>query len=114
MERVKEILGQIRPLQEEACQRSKAYLKKVLEEAEGKRIDIDEEESGYLWVTYDGGRHPEYNSNVFSVVHGVFLNEQGNICLDIADCEEYEIDRITWDDVVSIAEFVYDSQKRND
>ena len=38
MERVKEILKQIRPLQNEAQQRSEAYLKKVLEETEGKRI----------------------------------------------------------------------------
>lgn len=112
MERVKEILGQIRPLQKEAQQRSEAYLKKVLEEAEGKRIDIDEEESGYLCVTYDGGRHPEYDSNPFSTIHGVFLNEQGKICLDIDDCEEYGIDRINWDDVVSIAELVYDSQNK--
>lgn len=114
MERVKEILKQIRPLQNEAQQRSEAYLKKVLEETEGKRIEIDEEKSGYLWVNYDGGRHSEYNSNVFSTVHGVFLNEQGRICLDIDDCEEYEIDRINWDDVVSIAEFIYDSQNQND
>ena len=114
MERVKEILEQIRPLQTEAQQRSIAYLKKVLEEAEGKRIDIDEEKSGYLWVTYDGGRHPEHNSNVFSTLHGVFLNEQGRICLEIDDCEEYEIDRINWDDVVSIAEYIYNSQNQND
>lgn len=114
MERVKEILEQIRPLQKEAQQRSEAYLKKVLEEAEGKCIEIDEEESGYLCVTYDGGRHPEYDSNPFSTIHAVFLNEQGNICLDIDDCGEYGIDRINWDDVVSIAEFIYDSQNKND
>lgn len=48
------------------------YLKATLEEAEGQRIECYDEQGepiGYEFcVTYDGGRHPEYDANPFSDV----------------------------------------------
>lgn len=57
----------------------------------------------YVSIVYDGGRHPEYASNAYSDVSKVFLNEKGIVCVDIEDCEKYEIDRWENEDVLNVA-----------
>lgn len=73
------------------------YLRETLKE-NGNRIDLQSvEEEGYapVCVTYDGGRHPEYDANPYSQVYGVFLNEEDNeIYLETEDCDEYSLDRV--------------------
>ena len=61
------------------------------------------EYNGMLYIAYDGGNHPEYASNCYSRLNSVYLKD-GEIFLDIEDCDEYEIDRINYDDVFAIAE----------
>jgi hypothetical protein len=80
------------------------FLKKVLEE-EGGSIDLTDFESN-ISVTYDGGNHPEYASNAFSIVEGIYLDEKGNIVLQIEDCSEYPIENINWDEVYDVAAFI--------
>lgn len=78
-------------------------LKAILEKNGGKIVFTEKDgftdeldmSIGHPNVTYDGGNHPEYASNVFSLVNGAFLSE-GNVYVDCEDCEEYHIERI-WD-----------------
>ena len=58
--------------------------------ADNPTIDLaDYEEDGGMpvCVSYDGGNHPEYASNVFSQVLLVKKNEQGDIVLETEDAE---------------------------
>ena len=76
-------------------------IKSVLSKADGNYVEISDD--NMLCVPYDGGNHPEYASNCFSRLNSVYLKD-GEIFLDIEDCDEYEIDRIKYDDVFAIAE----------
>jgi hypothetical protein len=57
-------------------------------------------------VAYNGGNHPEYASNAFSIVNGVFINRRGVISLNIEDCSDYELEDVSWEDVYNIAEYL--------
>lgn len=81
------------------------YLKKTIKELGGTICTDGEEDT--LTVTYDGGRHPEYDTNAFSEVSSIYLKD-GKIYLDTEDCEEYSIDRINDDEVYNVAMFVYE------
>ena len=113
MKKVNELLDQMQPMRTEVKKRCLAYLKRVLKKAENHRIGFYDEEYGEhiggeaVCVTYDGGSHPEYASNAFSNVNGIYLNERGHILLHTEDCDCYEIERITWDEVVDLADYVY-------
>lgn len=85
------------------------YIKKMLKKYNGS-IDFSELEDVCLpSVCYDGGRHPEYDTNAFSSVFSVFLNADNEVCLEIDDCDEYEISRINWDEVFEIGKFIYEN-----
>lgn len=60
----------------------------------------------FLTVAYDGGKHPEYDSNVFSTVYGVEIDDKGLITLDTEDCGEYEIDYVSTMELVDICIFI--------
>ena len=88
-EKIAELNKQLR---EECCD----YIRKVLKE-NGNRIDLQSEDEDYdiVCVTYDGGRHPEYDANPYSQVYSVFFNEEDNkIYLETEDCDEYGLDRV--------------------
>ena len=60
-------------------------------------------------VSFDGGNHPEYASNVFSTVYGVKLceeNEKQTIYFNIEDDDEYCIDRIPLEERLGIYQFM--------
>jgi len=66
---------------------------------------------GCVTITYDGGRHPEYATNAFSEVFGVYL-DNNKIFIDCEDCDAYSIDRIwSLDEVIAICDVLrnYDS-----
>lgn len=92
----REIFLEIGRVYEEISQSLKreaiAYLKKVCEENNGtfslEDADLD------VVVTYDGGRHPEWNSNAFSQVYDVHLDEEGNVELAVGEDKHYETNRI--------------------
>lgn len=101
------------PLRKEINERCINYLKKTLEEAENKRISFLNENGEYindtpLCVSYDGGNHPEYASNVFNNVQAIYLDEKNNIKLDTDECNDYGIERITWDELFDIANYVFE------
>lgn len=89
------------------------YIRWVLKGLDGEMIVLDpksmdeemQDEFQAVTVPYDGGNHPEYNSNCFSQVNAVYL--KGNdIYLDIDETDEYSIDNIDIQDVENIAELV--------
>lgn len=75
----------------------------LLSEEEGNKVEISEE--NMMSVPYDGGNHPEYASNCFSMLNAVYLKDDV-IYLDIEDCDAYEIDRVDNEVVFQIAEAV--------
>lgn len=72
----------------ESCLR---YLKSTLKK-NGGRIDFDGDNC--ISVPYDGGNHPEYDSNLYSMVNSVYFNKRGEIVLDIEDDSEYYLDSV--------------------
>jgi hypothetical protein len=63
-------------------------------------FDVDD---AYCYIVYDGGRHPEYASNAFSKVEGIFIDKKGNLTLSIEDCDKYDIERVDEQDLDSVA-----------
>lgn len=108
MEKAKKLYESIIDIHTEIRNESENYLRRVLEK-NGKTISFDSVEDYYnVSVCYDGGRHAEYGSNVYSFVKSVFLNEKDRICLETEDCLEYDIARITWNEVYDVAMFIYE------
>lgn len=54
---------------------------------------------------YHGGNHPEYASDCFSTIEGVYI-EDGMIYLRIEDCDSYEIDELSTDEVFELCDYV--------
>lgn len=57
----------------------------------------------FFTVAYDGGRHPEYDSNAFSTVYGFGRDKNGKLYLIIEDSDEYGVDRCDSNEFVSYA-----------
>lgn len=86
------------------------YLKKLCEENGTINFEVLDL---YVAVTYDGGNHPEYASNVFSHVIDVHLDENGNVELCTEDCDEYEVDRVCAADLYGVAIEIYTALKND-
>lgn len=59
----------------------------------------------FVSVCYDGGRHPEYASNVFSSVEGVFI-EDDKIYLNIEDDSKYPIDNVNTTELLDVCSYI--------
>lgn len=93
--------------QKEIRSKCETYIKKFLAERGGSADFTGCEEM--VTVTYDGGNHPEYASNAFSLVEGAYLDKYGEIKLQTEDCSEYPIQNINWDEVYDVAAFIYEN-----
>jgi len=69
-------------------------------------IEMDTEALDVPYMTYDGGNKPEYNSNAFSQVYGVSLNDKGIVCFSCEDEDEVPEYRMDTQDIYGIANFV--------
>ena len=69
-------------------------LREYLAAQPNKEVVLDEDfVEGYpLAIVYDGGNHPEYSSNAFSMVSGVKINENDAISIQCDDDEDYYFD----------------------
>ena len=66
-------------------------------------------DDAYVTVVYDGGRHPEYNSNAFSEVELVHLNNEKSIIqFDTEDEEDCDIVRFDVDGIYAVADAMVD------
>jgi len=121
MEKAIKIWGQMQSMIDEVKKRSLDYIRAELEKADDNYISFVDDEGepiggDSLCVTYDGGRHPEYASNAFDMVKGVYLKyhegrKQMLIMLDTEDDDEYYIGNINWDEIYSVALFLYNLMK---
>ena len=92
-EQLSDVLGKV---QKECVE----YLNNVLDGDKSVEF-ITDEDYECVYVPYDGGRHPEYATNVFSLVRGVFKKGK-QIFVDIEDCCEYEIERLDTLDLYAV------------
>ena len=123
MKKAIELWGQITPMLKNVEDECLAYLKGELEKAEDNYIsflDEDGEPIGgdMVCVTYDGGRHPEYASNAFDMVKGVYLKRHEGrnetlIMLDTEDDDEYYIGSIEVGEIYGVALFLYNILENN-
>ena len=77
----------------------------------GGKVDVDfDMDDDYPLVTYDGGRHAEYNSTICGVVESVKAVEKNGVkdfTIDIQYEEtDYESDRLDHGDIATIFDFV--------
>lgn len=121
MKKAIELWEKITPMMREVKSECLAYIKGELEKAENNYIsflDEDGEPIGgdMVCVTYDGGRHPEYASNAFDIVRGVYLKyhegrKETLIMLDTDDDDEYYIGNIEIGEIYGVALFLYELRK---
>ena len=85
---------------------SENYLKEILADRPDNYIDLLPDNTNRLLdevvVSYNGGRHPEYDSNCYSTVYGAFLKND-KLYLNIEDCDEYPANEVTADELFSVA-----------
>lgn len=85
------------------------YLKSLLEEHGRIYFNFNgDSPDEVVCVAYDGGRHPEYNSNMFSIVISVFLDGNGNILLELDEDGEYGINHVCTQDIYSVIHAITD------
>lgn len=66
----------------------------------------------YISVSYDGGNHPEYATNVYSNVYSIKWNtEAEEIVLDTEDSSDYPIYSVTTEELYNLCDFI-DSYKK--
>ena len=87
------------------------YLTQVTKENGSIEFDLNQEDE-YVCVSYDGGRHPEYGSNVYSTVYSISFNDDENrLSIEIEDDDDYTVDRLSIDDLYALALVVYNKLK---
>lgn len=84
------------------------FITDKLNEVEGKKLEWDWEvleEKGIdvPYVSYDGGAHPEYASNLYDECYGVYLDKNGKLCLDIESSNIYEATRVETNELYGVA-----------
>ena len=101
-----QVLDLMLPLRKECVK----FLKKKLKDNDHIDLTEIEDDCGTVCVTYDGGRHPEYDTNAFSTVLSVF-KKNNEIYVETEDCEEYGIDRIDEMELYGVCDFIAESEE---
>lgn len=83
----------------------KKYVKTILTEVSNNEVEVYED--CFYCVTYDGGRHPEYDANPYSMIQRIYL-ENGKIYLDTSDAEGLAFDDLDILDKKTVADCVAD------
>ena len=78
----------------------KSFLEELLAKLPNQRINLSEDND--ICVSYDGGNHPEYDSDCYNRVESVYMKD-GNILLDTADADEYTIKYLTANELYDVA-----------
>lgn len=86
-----------------------AYLKEVLNKLPKKEIEVNDIDCVPCYVTYDGGKHPEYNANPYSQVERVFIADNGDVYLDTEDVSYYSVSHISAAELYDVAIAVEDA-----
>ena len=98
-------------MQREVKEHSVAYIKECLEKKGGSISFKDEDDEPYggtfVCITYDGGNHPEYAANPYSDVQGIYMKGD-EVLVHCEDSDEVILKYLSWDEIFSIAEYIYD------
>lgn len=86
----REIGDQVEVLMSELRKESIKYITDAVKK-NGSISIYDEDENDPVYVSYDGGSHPEYASNLYSMVYDAHINTAGKLVLCIEDSDDYEI-----------------------
>lgn len=87
------------------------YLTQVTKENGSIKFDLEQEDE-YVCVSYDGGRHPEYGSNVYSTVYSISFNDDENrLSIETEDDDDYTVDRLSIDELYNLTLAVYNKLK---
>ena len=99
MEKLYQICEELEKVNYDLFKESKDYIKECLSKTIDNSVSLDECD---IFVTYDGGNHPEYDAPTYSHVERVYC-ENGNVYLDTEDCTHYDIEYITASESFDIA-----------
>lgn len=103
---IKEAIGLYNEVVTSTQKKCEGFLSTMLL-SNGSRINLlDKDGYPQMSVNYDGGNHPEYNSNVYSNVRSVF-NKNDKFYVEIEDDEEYPIDNLSTAELVELCELIY-------
>jgi hypothetical protein len=74
-------------------------IRELIEQEGGEINHRDNDLLDGIYVSYDGGRHPEYASCVACEVMRIYIKDD-QIILDLEDAPEYNLDRVPTQEVV--------------
>jgi len=82
------------------------YITRIVKKHGGEiKFDFNYDDED-ITVMYDGGNNPEYAR--WNTVSGLVYNEENDdVYVDIEDCNEYEFDRMSTDDILTVAKAIY-------
>lgn len=104
---LKEIINKYNTVSLDVRTEGTKYIEDILK-ANGNKIKWDNDELGeFVAVSYDGGNHPEYASNVYSTVYSINFNEDTKeVYLETEDTQEYYINSITTEELCDLCSFI--------
>lgn len=83
----------------------------------GGKVEVDYDCDDPISISYDGGRHPEYASNLYADVYSVKATmvkgweskeEKKSFSVEIEETDDYNENRMNYDDVEQVFDFVCD------
>ena len=108
-----ELMGKASEILAQVKNESENYLKTTLNEVKEVVFDVEEDFDIIPCVTYDGGNHPEYAAYPYAEVKRVFLNDKGDVRLDVDDEYGYHIERLaSAEETYAVAMGVYEKLNR--
>lgn len=98
---------------------AKDYLKSLLDEHKAILFNYGgDNQEECVNISYDGGNHPEYASNVFSELISVSLNNKGEVTFEIEDSCDYSIEDVQtldlYDTIYSITNYILPNFKERE
>ena len=84
------------------------YITEKVKENGGEIVFDTDYDAENINIMYDGGNHPEYASNCYSCLTRAYIND-GTLTFEIEDCNDYDVDRVTTDDLMTITMAIHDS-----
>lgn len=78
-----------------------------LMDAHDNDLEVGDDDYGDVTITYNGGNHPEYASNAFSIVTRVYVDCNDDIVLETEDCDAYDLDDVDTQDIISLAVYLH-------
>ena len=107
----KEVMKRLATLREDCT----IFLKNTLKEFDGDitLVNSDGEfiDSDVVSCTYDGGNHPEYAANPFSIIYRLKSFGDDDIRLDIEDTDDYPLENISTLELYYLCLYISDNKE---